>query len=99
VEVLADTLEREKAGWAFPLANVVRAACDRKRRVALLTSAAEDFARAGMMLHAAASQYAMAGDGGHRMNHAQARSEEWMKSQGVVNPDRMARMVVVPNRF
>jgi serine/threonine protein kinase len=90
----AKVIEKEHVAWALPLATSLRAGVaslrgQRDRAVELLERAERDFERAEMMLYAKAAalrRIALTGES--------SSAEEWMRQQGVKNPQRLLDVLV-----
>ncbi len=96
---LAKRITREKAAWANPLANLVRAGIanrndDKGTASTLLSEAAIAFKARDMELYAAASRRRLGellgGDHGQQLI---SESNAWMASQRIRNPEAMTRML------
>lgn len=96
----ARKIEGERVAWADPLAAALRAAVAASRgeeepAIQLLADAVRGFESAGMALYAAVARRRhgelQKGDEGRA---AVAVANAWMHDQGVVNPDRMAAMLM-----
>jgi eukaryotic-like serine/threonine-protein kinase len=99
-EASAAWLEREEAAWAMPLALSVRAGVAAARgkvqeATAGLGQAARLFEGVDMALYAAAARYQEGTlRGGEVGWAAQQAGETWMQGNGVVNPGKLAAMLV-----
>jgi hypothetical protein len=106
-ELLADAvrdaraLERERIPWAVAFAKVVRAEValatrgDGERAARLLREAAAGFETADMALYAACSRRALGEVLGGDEGSAMVREvDAWMRSETVVSPERIARLMV-----
>lgn len=91
---------RPRADWAVPLAAAARAGIaairgDRERALFELAIAERGFTAGRMPLHCAAAQrqsgILMGGDDGCARI---ARADEWMRSQTIRNPEKMAHVIV-----
>jgi hypothetical protein len=100
----AKKIEREKAGWAIPMAHVLRAGVaaawgDKKGSLEYLKAAATEFESAGMAMYATAARRRIgeiiSGDDGREVIQ---EADAWMTQQQIRNPERMAQMLV-PGRF
>ena len=96
----ARVLARERAAWSLPLAKTVRASLAWRegaegQALALLREAIAGFEAVDMKLHAAAARRRLsalvAGDAGRELERA---SNEWMASEKVKNPDRIAQVFI-----
>jgi hypothetical protein len=88
----AGRLERERLGWATPLAQLVRAGVavldgDRRRGCWWLDEAARRLEDAGMAMHAAVARRRRRELGGSGDD-----GSAWFQSQGVVDVERFARV-------
>jgi tetratricopeptide (TPR) repeat protein len=101
---MATLLEREGMPWTAPLAAIVGASVanaegDRARSIELLQIAVQSGESADMPLHAGAARHrlgiVLSGEEGQRRLH---EATEAMKSHGVRDPARFARMLV-PGRW
>jgi tetratricopeptide (TPR) repeat protein len=86
----ARLLASERATWALPLSDVLMAglaarAGDRGQAVARWRSAARGFDRSAMRLHAACAR--------RRAEHDIATVDEWMHSQEIECPEKMAALL------
>ncbi len=97
---LAHKIEKENMSWAKPFAVVLRAAVAHQRgqnteATTLLAVAGDEFGRGDMRLYAAASRRRLgellADDRGRQLI---ADADDWMTTQRIKNPERMARMLV-----
>lgn len=91
-------IEKEKVPWTRPLALALRAglawaANQYDTGVALLESAADEFDKADMSLHAAAARFQLgqmaSGDDRHS---ARAQADDWLSRQGVCNPSAISSL-------
>jgi hypothetical protein len=96
----ARALEREGAPWAVAFAKLTQAGVesvrggDAARTVALLRDAIAAFDGESMALHAASSRRALGGLLGGDEGAAMVReADEWMRSETIVSPEKMARLM------
>jgi hypothetical protein len=92
-------IRRERMSWSDPIADVIDAAIERLRgddalARQLLSRAVAAFDRKGMALYAAAARRRLGalldGDEGA---HCRQQSDAWMACEGVVDPQRMTRLI------
>ena len=87
-------------GWAKPFAAVVRAAVAHQRNQhsevpSLLTAAADGFRRMDMRLYEAAARRRLGETlGDDRGRQLIADADDWMKTERIMNPERMTQMLV-----
>jgi hypothetical protein len=100
VDLDSRRLDAEKMDWARAFAALQRAGCahqrgQAERAVGQLELAAQIFDHAGMSLHAAAARrrwgQLVAGDTGAR---AVADADRFMRSEAIIAPERIARILV-----
>ncbi|HEY2515622.1 MAG TPA: protein kinase [Polyangiaceae bacterium] len=102
----AKSVQRERWGWSYPIAALLGAGVERVRAGArggaeseaevkrLLASAVAGFEEAEMALHAAAARTCLGKTvGGEEGRALVSAAEAWMRSEGIVSPERMTRML------
>ena len=99
VDGAARSLEREDVAWALPLAASLRGASasirgDAGEALDAMNRAAQGFRAAGMALFAATARKRLGALlGGERGAALSGEATRWMRAQGVVDPDRITRML------
>jgi hypothetical protein len=92
-------IEREKMAWSDPIARLLGAAIacldgDAGGAERRLIESIDGFDRAGMSLYAAAARRRLGQIAGGARGLREARAgDEWMASEGIVNPARMTRLI------
>jgi hypothetical protein len=96
---LAGKIAGERATWATPLADLLKAgvanrAGDADAAVEALRRARAGLVTAGMRLYGAAAGHRLGGLlGGDEGRELREEAEEWMRGEGIVRPDRMINML------
>jgi tetratricopeptide (TPR) repeat protein len=99
VERDARRIVAERMPWSQPLgdalwAGVATVRGERERAQALWARAALGFAAVDMALHAAVARYRQGeATGGDEGEGLRCEAEEWMRRQGIAEPERMAQMI------
>jgi hypothetical protein len=92
-------IEREKMAWSDPIARVLGSAIafldgDVAAAERRLIDSVDGFDRAGMKLYAAAARRRLGQiAGGERGLQETGTADEWMASEGILNPARMTRLI------
>ena len=98
-EKMARKIEKVNMSWSKPFATLVRATVAHQRgggnATTLLSESVENFERAEMYLHAAATRWRL----GEKLNDERGRqliaeAKAWMTEQKIKNPESMMRMIV-----
>ncbi|HMA17399.1 MAG TPA: protein kinase [Thermoanaerobaculia bacterium] len=99
----ASEIEREELHWGSPLAMVLRAGVASIRgqvpeATRLLQTAEQEFSRADMALYSAVAKRRRGELGGDEGRALVADADEWMRGEGIRNPQGMAAMLA-PGRW